>query len=212
LGVTWTLGGLDFHSGGLYGINGEGASLYSINTSTGAATLIGPTGVLAALESFEIIDGVGYSQDTLENTLYSISLGTGSATAIGGYDDDFGRVTGLAEWNGVLYGIRFFHGDLVILDPTTGGISSVVGVHGLSNATSLALADGRFWTKPAFDPYLYSLDPSTGAPLTWGGVGFEHITGLAGPEPLEAPVPEPSTAALLCVGLGTLAARRRRRR
>src|SRR5262245_12872194 len=62
LGVDWQFGGLGFAPNGtLYGWNTGNNSLYTINTATGAATLVG-AGSIGGMDSFDInpVDGRGF--------------------------------------------------------------------------------------------------------------------------------------------------------
>ena len=72
----------------LFGVSGPENALYSINTETGAATLIGGTGVTpppgtsgppTALAS-DPLTGAVWAMFNGSNTLYSLNLGTGTAT------------------------------------------------------------------------------------------------------------------------------------
>lgn len=196
LGTNWGLGGLAFNNSDLYGINTDNA-LYSINTLTGAASLVGGTGAAGTLESFAIINGVGFSQDVFTNDLYQIDLATGAASLLGGYSGT--RVTGLTTDGVNLFGTRIFDKDIVQLDILTGGILDNLGSHNLSDDTSLAYADGLFYTIPALSDSLYSLDMTANPTLLYSGLGLGHVTGLTGPS--IASVPEPSTLFLLGGGL-----------
>ncbi len=194
-------GGLDFYNGDLYALLDD--QLYQVDPSDASATPIGAASG-QVFESFEIIDGVGYTADVFDETLYSISLADGSATLIGSHDETEGddRVTGLAEAGGALYGTRFSQLDIVELDTATGGVIDNVGTHGLSASTSLAYGDGLFWTSPAFTQELYSLSPTDGsATLVQSGLtDLGHVTGLS-------TIPEPTS--LLVLGLAGLLIRRR---
>jgi hypothetical protein len=214
---AFSFGGLDFDSSGqLYALlltfGANSAQLFKVDRNTGAATLVG--GADKIFESFEILGNVGYSADVFEENLYSIDLSTGAATLIGSHDTTGGddRVTGLASMTEAdLFGTRFFHQDLVKLNPATGGVDAVIGVHGLSASTSLAFAAGVFWTIPASTGDLYSLNPGDGsATLVFSGLEVDHVTGLT--SEVQA-IPEPTTLALCgLIGAGLVGYRLRRRK
>jgi len=166
--------------GSLYGSNADN-NLYHLDLSTGTASLIGATGAAGLLQSFAIIDGIGYSQDVIGNTLYRIDLGTGQSLAAGAYGHLGGGVTGLTHSGDHLYEARIAWRDLVEIDIHDGSIVSVTGMHNLGNDTSIAYTDGTFWTIPALDDSLYRLDPNTGAAsLVHTGLSLPHVTALTG--------------------------------
>jgi hypothetical protein len=75
---------MDPQTGVLYGMNGSDDSLYTINTTTGVPTLVGPAGV-----TLGAIGGMDFSADgstlLLSNAgaLFTINKATGTATAAG---------------------------------------------------------------------------------------------------------------------------------
>jgi hypothetical protein len=71
------------------------SSLYSINTRTGAASLIGPTGYTVAPMVFE--DGILYGFDPNTDQMLSINTSTGQGSLIVNYDSSFGTIYGAAE-------------------------------------------------------------------------------------------------------------------
>lgn len=110
-------------SGVLYNINSDEtavgvlSSLYSLNLGTGAATLIGTSGIFAdglAINS----DGVAYASDfRLTDSLYTVDLATGALTLVGGFNigdvdfdsglafDELDQLYALTE-NGVIYTVN----------------------------------------------------------------------------------------------------------
>jgi len=111
--------------GVLYAINDE-SSLYTIDTTSVTATLIGNTGIelLIALA----IDGVGnaYSFDVLGDNFYTIDLNTGAATLIGsiGFNANFGQGMFWHEETDTVYITAFnnsiFDAELRLVNTNTG--------------------------------------------------------------------------------------------
>ena len=90
-GLTPSMDGADFNgSDVLYGISQTTASLYTINQTTGATTLIGDTG----FNSSAGVSGLTFTSDgtlygVIDDALYTINTATGAATLIGviGFND-----------------------------------------------------------------------------------------------------------------------------
>ena len=87
--------GLDLNGAGvLYGVSQGFSSLYTINQATGAATLVGPTGVAGG-----VLSGLAFRDDgllfaaNLNGNLYIINPLTGAATLIGA--TGFDQISGL---------------------------------------------------------------------------------------------------------------------
>lgn len=162
----------------LYGIRARSNSeLYSINQSTGAASLLGQTGIFVG-------DGLApsSSSDTLWATrgdeLYSVSATTGSASLVRDFSNAF-VLNGLAYDAGrcLLYASDYGSGSIYMIVPSTGAFSllgSGVSLHGL--AYSLA----RDTLYGVGTGTLYSIDVMTGASSSVGSLGVEFSTGGSG--------------------------------
>jgi hypothetical protein len=199
----------------LYGTTTASNNLYSINRSTGAATLIGSLGA-------ELMHGLAFdpSTQTLYGTygvsggdgLYSIDTATGAAALVGHVGffraDHLDRVVGLAvsPQTGDLYG-------------SLGGSAGTGGLVRIDKVTGQGQLIGFFTPHIeglAFEPatgMLYGVDNSNTRSLytidvTTAAARYVGSTGLANPLGLEF-VPEPATLSLLVLG-GLLLARRRR--
>jgi len=75
-------------------INGDNSNLFSVNETTGAATLIG--GVGFALESIVYSNGTLYAFTSASNPIISIDTSTGAGTAGADQDSALGIVNGAA--------------------------------------------------------------------------------------------------------------------
>jgi hypothetical protein len=145
----WAFTGLEFVDGVLYGAaianSCEPSQFMILNPTTGATTLIGPTGVgpLSGLawEGFhEVMYGVtGCAETYGPSVLVTIDISTGAATEVG----PTGVSLGSLEWgpNGNLYagGSRRDGGNLYEIDPHT-GTATLVGPTGFDSVTGLAFA------------------------------------------------------------------------
>jgi len=196
-------------NGNLYGITFS--NLYRINTSTGAATLIGggfPVQMNALTFSST---GVLYGAATGSNGFYTINTTTGAATLVGNIGST--SAGDLAFHNGVLY-LSSSTGNLVSINVST-GVGTIIG--------SLGPAGGSFGLANGDDNVLYavngtnifSVNTATGLGtlvVGYGGV-LSGANGTAFFQEAVVPsIPEPETYAMLLAGLGLLgfAARRRK--
>ena len=108
------------YEGNIYGIDAYDDNLYSINTATGAATIIGPLGIDIDEEAQDmeydkdnellylagIVTGVG--------SLYTVNTTTGAATLVGGFMNG-AKLAGFA----IPYGDPVFSNDLGVVDITS---------------------------------------------------------------------------------------------
>jgi hypothetical protein len=210
LGVSFNFGDLAYDTANstLYMVDGRAnASLYKVNVSTGAATLIGVHGVVDMF-------GLAYdaSTDTLFSSQFSQGTGvwkldkvTGAATFLG--DSQVGGLGGMVVNTATnqLVGINDGSGNLFSVNRLTGA-STLIASPGNNNDSGLTYdsATGLFWNID-WSGNLYSINPGAGYARTTVATGLNPHDGLA-----IIPVPEP--ASLTAVGLGLLAAIRRRQK
>lgn len=122
--------GLDYdeESGTMYNIQGSGtgSSLYTIDLTTGAATLVGSDPIFG--DGLAIQGGLGYSIDGIfTDSLYSVNLATGDLSLIGGLGGPFGDQFGLSFASGTLYGLSSA-GSIYTIDTSTGLATFVANV------------------------------------------------------------------------------------
>lgn len=199
---------LDPINGNLYGIV-NGYTLASISTTTGVGTAIGSTGY--------VINGLTFdSSGTLYGSggvsLFTVDLGTGAATPVG--NTSFTSSGDIAfDSNGNLFmSATGQNGDqLVSVNPSTGA-GSLIGNIGFSDVYGLNFS-GSILYGFTLNGHTIDINTSngTGTSLAYnnintdgadgaGGVGGSGSSGSSGSSGGVAPVPEPSTALLLCIG------------
>jgi len=165
---------------GTAGVAGSGARLYSINTSTGAATNLGS--ITNFTDGFTVSlavrpsDGRIFAHGIETDRWYSIDPTTLAATQLGplNFNTNFGQGGSFDPATGTLYHAMLY------VDPVLGN-------------------QGRF----------LSIDPVTGAPTVIGnlGVGLQQVGDIA-----FAPVPEPTSLALVGLIASAWFVRRRSKR
>ncbi len=159
-----------------------GSELYSIDLQTGAATLVGETGVSSQKALDFSSDGILYSWGS-GTDLYEIDPGTGVATFV--MDIFFSPAGDLASdpTDGSLYGAAN-GGILIRIDLETSQVT-VIGSHGLGSIFGLEIdSAGTLFAGDHLFPEesrLYVLDKSTAAATLIGPIaGSSELGGVNG--------------------------------
>jgi len=102
-----SIDGLDFIGDGLYGLSQSTYNLYTIDPTSAATTLVGPTG----FSSTTALGGLTYAPDgmlyaVLNDSLYTVDQATGAATLVGaiGFDNVSGLTAAVPAPGAILLG------------------------------------------------------------------------------------------------------------
>ena len=235
LGQGENLLGLDFRpaTGQLYALSSASA-LYTINTSSGAASAVGSagqftlSGTLFGFDFNPTVDRIRITSNNTQNirvnpitgalTLTDASLNYAAGDPNAGTSP---QVTSSAYTNSfagagstVLYDIDFNLGILAIQNPPNGGVLNTVGSLGITASAASGfdiepisgLAYAIFRNVGNTGSNLYRINLGTGAATLIGGVGSSQlVTGLA----VVSDAPEPATFGLIGLGLAAIYFRRK---
>jgi hypothetical protein len=214
------------------GLNGaHPGSLFTLNSTTGAAALVGPTGFPAvtalAFGANGTLFGVGSSSSiSVGDELIRINPATGAGTLVGPFGPGIEGMAALAynSRTGVLYGGGGeFSGNgnftnLFTIDPATGAATLIGPLLPDSQAGKMVLTGLTFdsagtlfgsfasgnppFVPPSDSQAVISIDIPTHSFTTLGRT--QELSDL-----VSVPVPEPSTLALFALGTAALAGWRR---
>jgi len=213
----------------IYTVSEEGNSgLWTLNSSTGAATLVGRLGFNLQEGDMTIdpITGAVYVADGAGDKLYTVNKTTGAATLIGSFGAAGRDVSGMQFFNGTLYGLALNDSNpdtLVTINPTT-GLATTIGATGTNFGVIAAMgrdpSNGVVYiagptTTFGSDNTIWTLNLTTGVASNTGALTgvLASISGfsVAG-NPIILGTPEPTTLSLLGLGLlGTAILKLRKR-
>lgn len=207
------LAGIANLGGTLYAVNASN-ELVTINQSTAASTVIGPTGV--TLLTLAGSGGQLFGTDA-SNNLYSINLLTGAATLIG--STGILPIIANEDYSLAGNGTELFYTEeqgsdgsvlastLYSINETTAA-SSTIGLTGIHDIVGAGFTDGTLYgyTTPflvaSTIPSLYTLDTTTGAATFVATLGPTLTGGVFGATTY---VPEPGSWVLLLTSVVLLA-------
>lgn len=224
IGTTSTeLTGIAFSplTGVLYGVSADATTLYTVNASTGALTVVGATG-LGTGANFDIADGLAFRSDgTLfladatgaggtASNLYRVSTTTGAASVVGAIGNASSATIGF-DGSGNLFEInnQVTPNTLVSLNQSTGA-GTTVGSVPFRDISGLAFSNGLLFGFTDTNQSGANTTNSVVAVNTGPGAGAVFVSSynlgngnvITAATPFQrAAVPEPSTLALL-MGMG----------
>lgn len=213
LGTTTSFGDLAYDGTTLWALGGRGNNnLYTVNITTGAATLVGNHGVndLFGL-AFDTANGKLYATQFSNNGVYTLNAATGAATLLNSTGVGIGGLTYRANTNQIV-GTQDGAGDFYTIDPTTGAKTLLNGGAGFVNNSDLDydVANNAYWLAD-YNGNVYKYDATTFARTLVGtkSAAFDGLVVLG--RAVTPAVPEPSTWAMMLAGFGIVGGAMRRR-
>ena len=158
------------------GLGGGASSLYTIDTTTGLATLVGATGFNEVVGiDFNPLNGKLYGVSNGSQQLLTINLTTGAGTAVATLSPSFQSPDLAFSATGTLYSWSEPGPDHLNRINTTTGATTDVGPSGVGTfRTGLGIRSGTIYMKNG-DGYIYTIDPITGAAtLVSSTAGFRN--------------------------------------
>jgi len=192
-------------NGNLFGIDQN--NLYRINTTNGAATVVGalnpaipvvPSNI-GDIPANSLVFSSGGTLYTATNQLYTVDPNTGADTRVGALGGTFISAGDLAFVNGTLF-LSDTQDRLLSVSPNT-GVATLIGNMGVSNVFGLATPDNLTLYGVA-GTSVYTLNPTNGSAtlaVNFGGHGLGQAFGeafISESSPTN-PTPEPSSVLLV---------------
>jgi hypothetical protein len=181
------LAAMSHGQGVMYGVSNNGtaaSSLYTINTATGAATVVGSLGFSASFSGLEYMNGSLYVTDLFANGGFnfgSINPATGAATVIAAQGSL--NMWGLAANPSLnlFYTVDLDAGN-VLKSITPAGVITTIGATGVGFfGTGMAFrASTNTLFATGFDGSLYTINTTTGAATIVGSTGLSFTNAWQG--------------------------------
>ena len=181
---------LEFNAAGtLFGVDGNGPELLTIDVTTRQGTPVGGIGFRSIRDlAFHAPSGFLYGIEdvpdaTLSDRLIRIDPATGQGTLIGNIGPSYRYVRGLASdpATGVLYACDPVADQLITVNHLTGAGTPVASLD-LANVKLLAFSpSGVLYAVNGTDTFsqLVTIDKVTGHGTDLGGIGFQRVDGMA---------------------------------
>lgn len=203
LGTNVSFGDLAFNGTTLFMLGGRGNNgLFSVNTTTGAATLIGMHGIndLFGL-AFNAINSTLYAtQFSGGQGVYTLNMLTGAATFLSNVTPGIGGLTFNTSTN-QLVGTQDGAGSFYSIDAVTGAKTLLSAGSGSIDDSDLAFdASTNAYFLGDYRGNLYRYDPTTFS-RTLIASNLGQLDGIAVLSTVAA-VPEPATWAMMLLGFG----------
>lgn len=182
----------------LYGLGFNG-NLYTVNATTAALTLVGPTGVAQGSFSLGIAsDGTLYNDSA--GVVYTVNPNTGAATRLG----SLGFATGAqidGDASGNLYIVNNSNESLYSVSRTTGA-TTLIGPGTYTSINGMVFSDGTMYAIEVLGKYgIFSLNLTDGASTLISNYNPSIIGSIlaAADIPSAQSVPEPSSFTLTVI-------------
>jgi hypothetical protein len=168
-------------------------SLYTVDLTTGTATLVGAYGDSAiVMHGLEYVPATNtlYGESSHNGGLYEINQSTGAATLIGTSGLSSFSNLGWDSTAGIMYMTNSGTDSFYTVNLATGAATLIGTLNGPTNPNSLAYnADtGVLYMADNSTDNLYTMDVATGAAVLVGSMGSGNVLGLTwytGPIPVE---------------------------
>jgi outer membrane protein assembly factor BamB len=173
------------HAGILYatdanGNTGSSSSLYTVDTTTGATSLIGSTGIV--VNGLEYHNGTLYATERNDGGLYTLDTSSGASSLVGGFGAHGSGTPVLLAIDSSGNGYTWVEGndDLATIDLTTGTVS-ILGDSGISTYEHGLAFLGSTLYQHNGDGDVHTVDTTTGAATSVGNTGVSAHHGSVDP-------------------------------
>ncbi|MFN0132960.1 MAG: S8 family serine peptidase, partial [Phycisphaerales bacterium] len=178
--------GMDYYNGQMYNIQGNSgaSSLYRVNTTTGAPTLLGSNALYFGDLAIDLLGNAFASENLSANTLYSINLTNGAATLVGALGVNPGQFGTSFDDTGTLWALDD-GGQIYTIDTATGAATTQdhVTINGVDAAGFEGLAIDKYSASARMDIPAFGSTFSGNTRGYWFTAPYNtSITGLRVPD------------------------------